>query len=449
MRTIGKMALFVLVASLSSTALAAGANSAYKQLNKDIKVSGGPAVLLSVTIDVRQPTLVYVQSDGVYRPGGAGRANAFISIDAKKVSNDTHIDWRKSVAPQPHTFNIIGARYLSKGKHVVSLHATSAGPAAYFVAGTNLSVLTEAATRITDNALPADSANLSFDTINTPEGTALPAQGHKKLISNRVMTTGKPIVAMASGTSRFGGRYGDAMWGIFLNGSEPDIDSMTWSINDIATGAEEQAPMFSQAMFLSPPARSTVQMVASESPYYVPKMGSTNAVMYAVAAGSRLITLSGGMEVYGKALTPGFSYASKDRHRRYAYVCIGTNGFKPTCPRSGTEVVLGQSRVCIPPRHNGVVLFSAKSRVQGDSADAGGTVLLRIKIDGKAVGSTGLQQLAKAPNAVSTRTISASYLATGKNALAPGCHAVQVTGKATGDFRNLSLNADVPLLWFD
>jgi hypothetical protein len=152
------------------------------------------------------------------------------------------------------------------------------------------------------------------------------------------------------------------------------------------------------------------------------------------------VTLHGGITVFGKALSSQFSYAANGQNRRYAYNCIATDGFNSSCPPTGAEVVLGEGSVCIPVTHNGVVMFSAKTRIQGGDTDSGGTVFLQIKIDGNNVGNVGVQQLGRAPNAVSTRTFSASYLAAGNNRLTPGCHSVKVTAQASGGYKNLSLN---------
>ncbi|HDS1626016.1 TPA: hypothetical protein QEL29_004408, partial [Stenotrophomonas maltophilia] len=193
----------------------------------------------------------------------------------------------------------------------------------------------------------------------------------------------------------------------------------------------------------------TVSFVASESPYYQPQDANTNNVKYKFGANSRLVTLSNGFGVVGKGLNPGFNYAAAGPYRRFAYVCVGTNGFAPGCPSAGSQVVIGEGQVCIPQGHNGVVLFSTKSRVQGDPNDGGGSVFLFLKIDGQQVGSLGTQQLGSRPDSVSTRTISASYLSAGSSALGTGCHTVQAVAQVLGDFRHMSLNADMPLVWFD
>ena len=427
----------------------ADTDSTYSALSADLSVSGAAMPILATTIVLPAATWVYVQSDGRYYSGGGNVANAYIEVDGVVISNDSLIDWNGAAKPMQHSFNVIGAKFLPAGSHTFTLRGSVTGAAASFGAGTNLSVMTNAASAITNTALTSDTAQLSFNTSGTPEGTTLPAAGMATLISSSAGNSSGPVVAMASGRSFVFGDYGDAMYGIYLNGAEPNIDSMTWSINDLFTGAELHAPMFSQAMFMSPPAQSTVQFVASESPYYQPVNATTNNVKYKVGNNSRLVTLAGGMTVYGKGLTPGYSYSTQGQNRRYAYVCVGTNGYSSSCPASGGEVVLGDGLVCVPSGHNGVVLFSAKTRVQGDPADSGGTVLLKIKIDGNVVGQIGVQGLASAPDSASTRTISASYMAAGNTSLSTGCHTAQVVGQVFGSFRNLSMNADMPLIWFD
>ena len=90
------------------------------------------------------------------------------------------------------------------------------------------------------------------------------------------------------------------------------------------------------------------------------------------------------------------------------------------------------------------------TRIQADPSDAGGNALLNLRIDGATVGSTGVQQLNNG-TAVSTRTLSASYLSAPPNgaALAPGWHTVQLGVNASGSFIHLTAFKDLPLLWFD
>jgi hypothetical protein len=270
-------------------AIAGGTNSRYSQLTSDVKVTEGSVVpLLSATIHVVSPTWIYVQSDGRYFPNGAALASADIRIDGQKASNDGVIDWRQSVARRQHSFNVIGAQYVLTGDHTIVLEASTVGAPTFFGAGTNLCVLTNAAASLTNSALSSDSQVFDLDTDHTPEGTALPPAGRFTLISSSAGNAANtPVVAVASGRNYVrDSYYGDALWGIFLNGTEPNIDSMAWSINDLFTGSETQAPMFSHALFLSPPLRSTIQLVVSEAPYG-PSRPAGNEVQYNVGASSR------------------------------------------------------------------------------------------------------------------------------------------------------------------
>ncbi len=445
----------IAAAALGAAVFSAGGaspESRYMQMPKDRTIQPDtPVALASVRLRARARGWLYVQSDGVYAPLGQTIANAYIAVNGKPVSNDSATDWRGSRAPQPHAFNAIGAVRVEAGMVHVVLYGRSAGGAARFHAGSNLSAMLQPAREVTVSQLDRPSPWLDFDTRNTPEGTPLPGIGRKNVLAHNAGSAGGTVVAMASGRSYAANSPGDAMWGIFLDGREPPIWQMTWSINDLfREGAENQAPMFSHALFKVPPGGGEVALVASESPYYQPKMASTNSVKYRVGASARLATLSGGMRVVGSARAHPRHYKANGANSRYSYLCLGTNGFNPRkCPPAGGHVVLGKARVCIPRDHNGVVLFSSKTRIQGDQADPGGEISLRLRINGKYVGSTGFQKLGPLPHSVSTRTLSTSYLAAGESALAPGCHDVESVGHAKGDFRNISMNADMPLLWFD
>lgn len=440
----------MLAIAVATTADAASTASRYAQTLVESQLDATPVTLLSTTIELARPTWVYLQSDGVLAPGGSARASVAIQIDGQPASNVAAVDWRRSLAPQPHTYSVIGARLLPAGRTRIDLRASASGASARVPAGANLSVLVDPAERVTEQVLARDTAALAFDTAGSPERSPLRDGGHAAVLSQDAGTAGGPLVAMAAASVTLAAEdYGDAMLGIFVNGRQPPVDAMTWSINDLWLGAETEAPMFSQALVMAPPVPGVVQLVASESPYFQPVNASTNGVRYSVGRGARLITLRGGMRVVGRALAPHFDYRDDGRHRRYAYVCIGSNGFKPTCPKTATSVTLAEGAICIPPGHGGVVLMAAKSRVQGDDHDAGGTVTLQLMLDGQPVGSRGLQVIGPQPHSVSTRTIGASYLAAGEQRLDTGCHSVRAVGKASGDFRNLSMNADVPLLWFD
>ncbi len=128
--------------------------------------------------------------------------------------------------------------------------------------------------------------------------------------------------------------------------------------------------------------------------------------------------------------------------------CIGSSSGWPGCPPAGSDVLLAQTTISVPDGHPGVVMLLAKTRVQGDDSDPGGTARLWITVDGTPRGSVGVQQLA-APFSVSQRTISASYVAAGDERLRPGKHLVRVYGRANGSFIHLVYLRDLPLLWFD
>lgn len=417
--------------------------SAYAQLSSDKYVSGAPQTVLTRTVNASKPGWLYVQSDGRLFPAGPALVSAAIFVNGEKISNDSVQDWKGSTNPQQRSYNIIGAKYVPAGTHTISLVALTTNGAAYFGSQSNLSVMLDAADNIQNIALPSDTAQFNFNTVGVLESSPLPVAARSQVLNANITSTGQPIVAFASGRSYVYGGYGDPMWGIFVNGQEPNISTMTWTINDMWKGAELQAPMFSQGLFELPSGNHSISLQASESPY---NNGLTNNVKYKIGSNTRLITLTGGMNVVGKGLNSNTSHYGP--YKRYAYVCIGTSFNVAGCPAAGTEVVLGEGIIDIPANHNGVVLLAAKSRVQGDSTDFGGTVELYIKIDGVRVGSWGVQQLAY-PDSVSTRTITASYLAAGADALAPGAHLVEVIGRAVGSFQHLSMNADLPVLWFD
>lgn len=429
---------FLFTTTVTNQCYAAGANSAYVALSSDKYITGGPVTVLSTVVSTSKTGWLYVQSDGRFYPSGATLLTSAIYIDGNKVSNDSLIDWRGTSNPQQHSYNVIGAQQVAAGTHTISLIAQATGGAAYFGSSSNLSAMLDAATSVTNVSLAADTVQLNFNTSGTSEGTPLNAHS-PKIISN-ISTTSAPVVVFTSGRSYVNGGYGDPMWGIYLDGAEPSIASMTWTINDMWTGAELQAPMFSQGYFSVPVGSHSFSLEASEAPY------SNNNVQYKIGANSRLITLTGGMSVVGKGLNSDASLY--EAYRRYSYICIATNGFNSTCPTTGIETVIGHGNVVIPTGHNGVVFFSAKTRIQGDAQDAGGTVRLYLKIDGMIVGSMGIQQL-HYPDSVSTRTMSASYLATGINRLSPGTHTVDVVASADGNYHNLSMVADLPVVWFD
>jgi hypothetical protein len=189
------------VFAFSFAAIAAGINSRYSQLPSDIEIVEGATVpLLSSTIHTAFPTWIYLQSDGRYFPHGTAIASANVTIEGQTVSNGSIIDWRQSVARRQHSFNVIDSQYVSTGDHTIVLEAATIGAATFFGAGSNLFVLTDAATSVTNPTLSSHSQVFNLDTDHTPEGTTLSPAGRATLISSPAGNAANtPVVAMDSG----------------------------------------------------------------------------------------------------------------------------------------------------------------------------------------------------------------------------------------------------------
>ena len=412
--------------------------STHLTLKADLNVKSDTQ-LLSATITLPGAATVLLVADGRYGPLGKNAANIYITADGTKASNDSYIDWSKSTNMQQHCFNAIGVVTLGAGPHTFNLVADHISGGGFYVgAGSNLSVMVNPATEVAQTVLGADTGAFDFVTANCGDGCAVP---HTPMVSRKtaVTSTADPVILLASGRSYAATAYGDAMWGIYVDGAYPGNGTGLWTVNDIWDGAETQAPMYTHAFVNGLSAGThTFSLDASEFPW-----GTTEeTVIYKVGAGTRLVTLRGGMTVKGS------SPQSTALHDNTDYVAIGTSTGWPGVPPVGTSVLLAEASIDIPPNHTGVVMFIAKTRVQGDKTDAGGTVNLWIAIDGVKVSNDGLQQLAS-PCSSSQRTVTASYLSTGSSALSTGKHTVQVFGKATGSFLHLCMNKDLPLIWFD
>jgi hypothetical protein len=127
---------------------------------------------------------------------------------------------------------------------------------------------------------------------------------------------------------------------------------------------------------------------------------------------------------------------------------IGSSG----CPAAGTDVVIGTAIITIPAGHDGIVYFSAKTRIQADNSDSFATAVLGIKVDNVARGTLGVQQLAVGAGQ-SSRNLSSSYLsAPGPNSavLSPGPHTVQTYINVSGSLLHYpAVPQDVVLTYFD
>ena len=256
-------------------------------------------------------------------------------------------------------------------------------------------------------------------------------------------------VAHACRTSINDGR-GDALWGLVADGECPTTEQAAWGVQDVDDGAELVAPLSAQALTMIPPRSGmSLDWVASELAFgsdqaNAPAGAHENGVCYTAGA-ARLISVIGGV-VTGKAVQPNPAFCST-----YTFECIGSSDDLVGCPPVGTDVVIGRAEIDIPEGHDGRVLFSAQTRIQGTNDNGFGTATLFLRVDGERVGAASVQQLVPEAGQAS-RTLTASYLSSlpdGKP-LEPGTHVVEVIARADGDdLRFLTVPRDLPLVWFD
>jgi hypothetical protein len=374
------------------------------------------------------------------------------------------IDWRGAVDGtgwQQHAFNVIGARWLAAGTHVVELRAVPIAGCFDVEAGANLSVLKTHATTVTDNALPGDWG--TFDYTTTPSyhfdpdpGSTIPVP-HAPAVS--VPANGnQDVVLLGSGRSFDVGQCndlavhsGDAMWGFFSSrsGSSHDLGTRysTWAINDlmdrVPTGChcESQAPMYAQAFI---PAAAfcgqftTLSLDASEEPWD-PAANGENGVQYSMGAGTRMVSLQGGMQVRGSAPQSWYDDYTKD--------------IAAPMP-AATDNPIASAMVYIPDGHNGVVFFSSRTRLYQYQTTSGGTFSLWIELDrGQPYARIGPKTVNTfIAGSASARTSSASYLADDASPLITGgWHRVELFARMDPDngIGTMVYYRDLPLMWFD
>lgn len=424
---------------------AAGSDSVYLSLAKDVRVTNLNQVLLTTNIFGGQTALLC--ADGDFQPLGASLVNAFITVDGKKVSNDTVINWNGSLKPVAHSFRAISAVRLAPGPHVIALVAN--GSRAFIVgANANLSIMTEPAGKIESAILHDDSPVIAVNTPSVRNGI-----DPLRFISIGDATVdakaGEPVVLLGAGRSFYAGvgrkDNGDAMWGFWIDGAEATANEATYADNDMFEGAELQAPMFVQGFFEFSEGRHTVTMGASAEPW--PADIGMDGVRYKVGAGSRLIALHGGIVVAGHSVAID---AERDfvQYNRFPYQCVSSSKGWKGCPATNQDIQVSSGTITVPEEHNGIIFISAMTRLQGDRHDQGGRFEMWLMVDGVRQGSTGVQELSS-PSSVSTRTVAASFMTTGDSALSPGRHVVQLYIRATGHFIHLAITRNMPILWFD
>lgn len=420
-----------------------GTGSVYLPLSTDTYVSSHKKIL-SATVYIPNNSWAYLQSDGRYfsstMPTG-GLARAYIELDGARVSNDSTIDWTGGTHVSQHCFNAIAAAYLNQGYHDISLNAE--GYAYYIGAGSHISFIANAAAQVTVSALPATAGPYSFNLPpgGLPDGSIVP--NYVVLSQSSSTATGEPIISLASFSETNAGRNGDALAAIYRNGIQPTLSESTWTNNDAFPVIERRAPMYSHAYFETNGGLSEITLNASLYPWY--SNGEVDNVTYSIDQGARLISLVGGMHVFGKALFPG---APTDETHFGYFRCIGSDQSWPGCPVAGSEIEIATKTFSVPAGHSGEVFFSSKIRMQGDPSDGGGDVFVYFKIDGQPVGTYGVQGVTPYDGA-SERTLTTSYFTAGSRKLTPGSHIVEVFAKASGAFIHMTSSGDLPLIYFD
>jgi hypothetical protein len=460
----------VLLARPSNAGIDAGA--VFTTLPADLRITAqSPAVVVSATFTLAAVVAEsVVLSDGRFFPIGGAHASVGLWVDGRRVGAEQWIAWdpTNTTTAVQHSFSLVGASgELEAGEHTVELVAWTSNGAPFMVgSGSGVGVLPlPAAARVGTALLPSDTPRLEFDLPpwdNQSKPFKLPLAN--VLVADVPGGADGPIIALASGRSYISpgpGRtphsaMGDAYWMLTLDNSTTIRNNETLhSDNDICFCAEAgSAPMMTHGFFpisagehgsYPPRATHTVALAASAEPWnsavHVPGFApGVNPVQYRVGARAGIVAVAG-LPVMGRAVLTTKADAPHD------FVCVGTSKGWAACPPVGEPQVLASASFQVPPGHSGEVAFVAKSIVQADGADGGGTVVLRLRVDGVVVGSVGVQQLSP-PSTVSTRTISASHVSGGAARLAPGNHTVEAVVTVAGDFVHLCMSKDLPLLWF-
>jgi len=414
--------------------------SAYLRLPHD-RVVSERSTLLAARIRLVRADSVFIETDGTYAPlmlQSAGRI--FVAVDGRRVTNESAIDWRESVDRVRHSFDAVGGPRLAAGTHTVSLIAEPLEGAFTVSASSNLSVLVHPSRQVVSRTLARARGPFQFDTY----GTKGPDTPHSELLRAPVDGRRRTVV-LASGSARRARHDGDAMIGIYSNGVHPGPYASLWTVNDICTCAETQGPLFTHAFLgAGKKKRKVVSLDATELPWWT-SVGD-NPASYWMQAGARLIALNGlRVAGYARALATGYADLAGTATD---FWCLASDVGWPDCAATGTDVLVAEAAFRVHRGDSGVVLFAAKSRVQADSADTGGTVSMWMTIDGARKGSTGIQEL-RAPSSVSERTIASSYLSAAPERLRPGRHVVRLFARADGSFIHVSFVKDLPLVWFD
>lgn len=431
--------------------------STYSSISSDIPISDADVVILQDSINISSADNVLVHSDGRYfLSSGSVAALVQIYVDGQPVGNNSIIDWRGSASVQQHSFNSIGNVYLGAGSHTVQLVGRVIGGSGSFTVGadSNLSIFVHPAENVIASNVDNDFGPVDLDTSSWNSENLVVAPAYTGLNVASVRTSSAPgdIVAISSGRVYKYAANGDALLKIYENGADPGNNYSSSSMQDVCDCAETQAPFYSHAFFPRRNSSIDVSLNASEGPWH--QNGISDPASYFVGATSRLVVMYGGLQVAGAGtMVLDNSLATKAENsinQPWRWTCIATTIGSQNCSSEGVPNIIASENINIPEGHHGNVMFSAKARIQGDSTDSGGVVFLYIEIDGRRVGSTGVQSLGPNGTSISERTLTASYFATGVERLSSGTHLVRVYAVGNGArFKNLSLAQTLPLIWFD
>jgi len=447
----------------------ARAQSSFRRLTADREISGtAPTVVLAHSFTLDAPTRVLAVADGRHFPVDAPAAALRIRFDGDESQSSVSVmDWGSSQRPVMHGFNVIGDALLGAGTHTVDLVASAhpSRPGRFRIgSGSGLSVLVQPLSLLQSSALPGASANINVTTYAPAQGIDVnEGDGDRPLLPLLAQTLSNPglrtleVVTLAAGrafhacNSGVDDGHGDALLGLRADGACQTTHSASWSVNDIDPDAEKQAPMMLHGVHRLLPGQSrTLELVASELAFGSDQAGSPsgpheNGVCWGLGS-ARLLSASGG-GVAGAAASGASQFCAT-----YTWRCVATTQGVASCPPAGSDVVLASAWVTIPPGHDGIVLFNARTRIQAGNADSFATALLGIRVDGQPVAAVGMQQLA-AGAAQASRTLSASFLSAADSpvgVLAPGPHLVEVTINVSGSsLMHPGVPMDLPLTWFD
>lgn len=432
--------------------------SRYFEVNARAMIPGA-TTLRRETITLSQPGRLLVNADGHVLPRSWPCPTAawlWIAVDGVPISNTTAVDWQKSVVPQPHTYNAVGAAAVGAGTHVVTLEADGRD-GSFDLGSANLTVFVNPAQHVLQSQLAADSVPIQIP-YSGRFGSSRCGWGGVPWVRVATLdmpTQDLPVYVLGSGRAQLIASGGDAMVGLLTDGADAGNEpSLLWrathAVQDLWSGAELHGAVFCHGVLSGTP----------PSPEYLPRLhlGGTDFpasihpggnFSYHVGAGGVVVGVAGGLQVHGAV--------GKTNGPVCLPICAG--GYGSGCPPLLSTVVISQGTIRIPPGHDGRVFIAGKARVQGNPLDAASRSTMQLRLNGHLVGSVAMQglggQLGGWGSTVSQRTLGVSYFATGAEALSSGDHLVELVVKVAGYGRparieRMSIWDDDPLLvWID